>query len=150
VLRCDVLLLLDTQPVDRSRLSVLCGLAAYWATCPAPQPAALTLHTHHLPAASRALPPPPLCLPACLPACLQLRFEQDFPDDYDVRLAVTSWAKAHFEVLHCSHTPDPGAGRARRCGRAGSWQLARQPRMHAWFWVCLPAHLLILQSAAAC
>ncbi len=33
----------------------------------------------------------------------QLRFEQDFPDSYDVQLAVTSWAKATFEVLHTGH-----------------------------------------------
>lgn len=37
----------------------------------------------------------------------QLRFEQDFPDDYDIRLAVTSWAKAHFEVLHSGYGVDP-------------------------------------------
>jgi hypothetical protein len=36
----------------------------------------------------------------------QLRFEQDFPADYDIRLAVTSWAKAHFEVLHGGYTVD--------------------------------------------
>jgi hypothetical protein len=33
----------------------------------------------------------------------QLRFEQDFPETYDVQLAVTSWAKATFEVLHTGH-----------------------------------------------
>jgi hypothetical protein len=33
----------------------------------------------------------------------QLRFEQDFPDNYDVQLAVTSWAKATFEILHTGH-----------------------------------------------
>ncbi|KAH7617085.1 hypothetical protein Ndes2526B_g07675 [Nannochloris sp. 'desiccata'] len=33
----------------------------------------------------------------------QLRFEQDFPNTYDVQLAVTSWAKATFEVLHTGH-----------------------------------------------
>jgi hypothetical protein len=33
----------------------------------------------------------------------QLRFEQDFPSDFEVRLAVTSWAKAHFEVLHSGY-----------------------------------------------
>ena len=33
----------------------------------------------------------------------QLRFEQDFADTYDVQLAVTSWAKATFEVLHSGH-----------------------------------------------
>jgi hypothetical protein len=30
----------------------------------------------------------------------QLRFEQDFDAGHDVRLAVTSWAKAQFDVLH--------------------------------------------------
>ena len=33
----------------------------------------------------------------------QLRFEQDFGADYDVKLAVTSWAKATFEVLNTGH-----------------------------------------------
>lgn len=30
----------------------------------------------------------------------QLRFEQDFSADYDVKIAVTSWAKACFDILH--------------------------------------------------
>jgi hypothetical protein len=34
--------------------------------------------------------------------------EQDFPATYDVRLALTSWAKAHFEVLHTGYGVDPG------------------------------------------
>lgn len=33
----------------------------------------------------------------------QLRFEQDFSSDFDLRLAVTSWAKATFEVMHTGH-----------------------------------------------
>jgi len=36
----------------------------------------------------------------------QLRFEQDFPNTYDVQLAVTSWAKATFEVLHTGHNDE--------------------------------------------
>jgi len=36
----------------------------------------------------------------------QLRFEQDFPNTYDVQLAVTSWAKATFEVLHTGHNAE--------------------------------------------
>ncbi|KAL4428542.1 hypothetical protein ABPG75_002631 [Micractinium tetrahymenae] len=37
----------------------------------------------------------------------QLRLEQDFAEGYDVRLAVTSWARAHFEVLHGGYSLDP-------------------------------------------
>lgn len=35
----------------------------------------------------------------------QLRMEQDFSPAYDIRLAATSWAKAHFEVLHAPAQP---------------------------------------------
>ncbi len=48
---------------------------------------------------------PHLCRPALCPL-------QEFSPDYDVRLAVTSWAKAHFEVLHTTAYPlDPGRAR---------------------------------------
>lgn len=60
----------------------------------------------------------------------QLRLEQSFEAGYDVRLAVTSWARAHFEVLHSGYSLDPGgAGReglgARGVvGRGGGWSEA--------------------------
>jgi hypothetical protein len=47
----------------------------------------------------------------------QLRFELDFPDDHDVRLAVTAWAKAAFEVLHEPALPYPASSKTRRDGR---------------------------------
>lgn len=31
---------------------------------------------------------------------LQIRSEQDFPADFDVRLAITCWARGAFDVLH--------------------------------------------------
>ena len=47
----------------------------------------------------------------------QLRFEQDFSPDHDVRLAITSWAKASFEVLHATPPLHPGEmGRRPRVG----------------------------------
>ena len=36
----------------------------------------------------------------------QLRFEQDFSDQFDLKLAVTSWAKATFEVMHTGHNAE--------------------------------------------
>lgn len=37
----------------------------------------------------------------------QLRFEQEFSDGHHVRLAITAWARAHFEVLHAGFAVDP-------------------------------------------
>lgn len=33
----------------------------------------------------------------------EIRFSQEFPKDYDVKLALTAWAKADFDVLHTTH-----------------------------------------------
>ncbi len=42
----------------------------------------------------------------------QLRFEIDLPMGYDVRLALTAWAKGAFEVLH-DLPQHPGASPAK-------------------------------------
>ena len=36
----------------------------------------------------------------------EVRFEQKYPEDYPVRLAITSWAKAQFDILHTLHYDD--------------------------------------------
>lgn len=36
----------------------------------------------------------------------EVRFEQKYSEDYPVKLAITSWAKAQFEILHTLHYDD--------------------------------------------
>lgn len=58
----------------------------------------------------------------------QLRFEQDFSDNYHLRLAVTSWAKAHFEVLHTGFAIDPEwVSAAQAAESAAAAEAAAQP-----------------------
>eukprot|EP00210_Caulerpa_lentillifera_P007495 g7161.t1 len=33
----------------------------------------------------------------------EIRFSQEFPREFDVKLALTAWAKADFDVLHTTH-----------------------------------------------
>ncbi|PSC67152.1 hypothetical protein C2E20_9156 [Micractinium conductrix] len=63
------------------------------------------------------------------PPCLRL--EQDFPDDFHVRLAATAWAKAHFEVLHATPAVDEAwlteAAAAAVAAAAAAAELAAAP-----------------------
>jgi len=40
----------------------------------------------------------------------EIKFSQNFSDDYDVKLALTAWAKADFDVLHTTHSKPLSVG----------------------------------------
>jgi hypothetical protein len=58
-----------------------------------------------------------------------LRFEQDFPAGHDVRLAVTAWAKASFEILHAGVGLEPEWAAA--CAAADAEMRAHAAARHA-------------------